>query len=437
MVRSGDRVSERYEVLEQLAVGGMGTLWRARHTELDVEVALKVISSESASETLHKRFKREAQAAARLRSPNIVQVWDYGIFRGQPYLAMELLRGEDLAACLARQGALGPEECLTILQGVANAMDIAHEAGIVHRDLKPANIFLERVGDQEVVKVLDFGVAKDLGKMTEPGGTSGSAVVGSPAYMSPEQVWGEPVGPPADLWAMGVLAFEMLTGRCPFADETLAKVFDRIIRAPLPKARDVVPQLPESIELFFARAFARAAGERFSSARELAGALREALDGSYKTRANAVSSQTGHSLTASPFSTRQGGVSQAGLTARPRRTAALVTGLILAAALVIAWLARLPAPSFSTSKAAASIARPMTGAAPTAEAASSRSEQSELLPQAASASTVRATPTRGAPKRRQPSLGVALPAARTDASAPIKVDPQFGIPLPSDVASSR
>jgi eukaryotic-like serine/threonine-protein kinase len=431
MVRSGDRVSERYEVLEQLAVGGMGTLWRARHLELDVEVALKVISSESASETLLKRFKREAQAAARLRSPNIVQVWDYGVFQGQPYLAMELLRGEDLASRLARRGALTPEECLTILQGVANAMAVAHEAGIVHRDLKPANIFLERVGDQEVVKVLDFGVAKDLGRTADSAGTTGSAVVGSPAYMSPEQVWGEPVGRPADLWAMGVLVFEILTGRCPFADESLAKVFERIIRAPLPKARDVAPHLPASIELFFERAFARAVAERFSSARELMGALQEALEGSYNPRAanGAKSSPTAPSHTVSPFSTTQGRRSQAGVKAQSRRTTALVTGLLLAGALVIGLLSRRTAPSPPTSTAAPS-ARPTVVAAPTiAETASSRSKQLEL-PQVVSASNANATPTAEVPKRPRPRPDAVPSASRSDASALPKVDPQFGIPLP-------
>lgn len=415
MVRTGDRVSERYEVLEQLAVGGMGTLWRARHLELDVDVALKVISSESVSETLLKRFKREAQAAARLRSPNIIQVWDYGVFQGQPYLAMELLRGEDLAARLSRQGALRPEECLTILQGVASAMTVAHEAEIVHRDLKPANIFLERVGDQEVVKVLDFGVAKDLGRTADSGGTTGSAVVGSPAYMSPEQVWGEPVGRPADLWAMGVLAFEVLTGRCPFADESLARVFERIIRAPLPRARDFAPHLPASIELFFERAFARAVGERFSSARELMSALRAALVGSYQPTAihGAKSSPTAPSRTVS----------------RSRRTTALVAGLLLAGALVIGWLSRRATPSLWTSTATAS-ARPMVGATPTiAQTASSRSEQLELS-QVVSASNAHAAPVADARKRRGPRPEAVPSASRSDPSAPTRVDPQFGIPLP-------
>jgi serine/threonine-protein kinase len=280
MVRPGDRVAARYEVIEQLASGAMGTLWRARHLRHPGEVALKVMSG--ASPILLERFKREADAASRLRSPNVVQVQDYGIHAGQPYLAMELLHGEDLAARIERRGALSGAECVAILAGVAQGIQAAHDAGIVHRDLKPANIFLEQRRDREQVKVLDFGVARDLACKTDPGTTNGSASVGSPAYMSPEQVWGEEVGPAADLWAMGVVAFEMLTGRCPFADETLAKVFERIIRAPLPKARDLVPALPPSIDSFFEHAFARAPAERFASAGELVTALEQALSGGFE-----------------------------------------------------------------------------------------------------------------------------------------------------------
>jgi serine/threonine protein kinase len=282
MVRPGDRVAERYEVVEQLASGAMGTLWRARRLGQEREVALKVISTEAASPILLERFKREADAASRLQSPNVVQVQDYGIHAGQPYLAMELLHGEDLAARIERRGALSGVECVAILAGVAKGIQAAHDAGIVHRDLKPANIFLERVGDREQVKVLDFGVAKDLARKTDPGTTNGSSSVGTPAYMSPEQVWGEAVGPAADLWAMGVVAFEMLTGRCPFADETLAKVFERVIRAPLPMARELVPELPVSVDSFFEHALARAPAERFASAGELVTALEQALRGGFE-----------------------------------------------------------------------------------------------------------------------------------------------------------
>jgi serine/threonine-protein kinase len=279
MVRPGDRLGERYVVVEQIAAGGMGTLWRAHHVELDVDVALKVVSARASTPASLKRFKREAQAAARLRSPNIVQVLDYGEFDGQPYLAMELLKGEDLASRIAGAKKLRFDECAKILDGMARAVQLAHDAGIIHRDLKPANVFIEKVGDDEIVKILDFGIAKDLGAVPDPSSTTGAGVVGSPAYMSPEQVWARKVGFRADVWAMGVVAFEMLTGKNPFFDDTLAKIFERIIREPLPKIRDYEPGLPETLDVFFERALARAATDRIATPKELSESFRAAIEG--------------------------------------------------------------------------------------------------------------------------------------------------------------
>jgi serine/threonine protein kinase len=279
MLRPGDRVGDRYEIIEQLGEGGMGTLFRAHHLELDVDVALKVVAARMASAGSLKRFKREARAAAKLRSPNIVQVLDYGEYQGHPYLAMELLRGEDLAARIGRVGCLPFEECARIMQGVAKAVQVAHRAGIVHRDLKPANIFLERVGEDEVVKILDFGVAKDLNAPIDPGSTTAAGVVGSPAYMSPEQVWAQEVGPRSDVWAMGVIAFELVTGKNPFLDETLAKIFEHIIRDPLPKPSAFRPGLPAALDGFCERALARSPKDRLTSAKELADAFCAAIEG--------------------------------------------------------------------------------------------------------------------------------------------------------------
>ncbi|MBL8740535.1 MAG: serine/threonine protein kinase, partial [Myxococcales bacterium] len=156
MLRSGDVIGARYRLLEPLASGGMGAVWRAMHTELSVEVALKVMLTElAATPSAEARFRREAQAAARLRSPHVVQVTDFGVSDGQPYLAMELLQGEDLQTRLQKRGRLPLAECATVLEGVAVAIELAHEAQIIHRDLKPANIFLAQSGAQEIVKVLD------------------------------------------------------------------------------------------------------------------------------------------------------------------------------------------------------------------------------------------------------------------------------------------
>ena len=394
MVRPGDRISERYEVLEQLAAGGMGTLWRARHLELEVDVALKFVSSDASSAQPLKRFKREAQAVARLRSPNIVHVLDYGVFEEQPYLAMELLHGEDLAKRLEKTGKLPPQEALMILEGIAQGLRVAHEAGIVHRDLKPANIFLERVGERDVVKILDFGVAKDLGRKADPVDTTSTGAVGSPAYMSPEQVWGEEVGPRADLWALGALSFEMLTGKAPFVDETLAKVFERIIRAPLPDARSFAPELPQSIDAFFARALARSQNERFANARELVDGFRQALRG------------------------------RETLQSPGRRAPWLGLALLALVGLLAFVLGRHAGSSPAVEPSKAVSPSPSVRLPPTAvEPASTAVPVSAPSASAAPATTDTA-------KRRGAGVSSAPPSTASPSSSAPAVDPQFGIPLP-------
>jgi eukaryotic-like serine/threonine-protein kinase len=276
--KSGALVSGRYRLEEPLASGGMGTVWRAFHMELEIEVAVKLLSTELLrTPTGEKRFRREAQAAAKLKSPNIVQVIDYGVFEDQPFLVMELLQGEDLATRIDA-GKLSPDECLGVIEGVAKALHVAHEQGIIHRDLKPGNIFLERAGDEEIVKVLDFGIAKDLrAKAGTKAGTTGAALIGSPGYMSPEQVWADEVSVETDTWAMTLVAYEMLTQTNPFHHEVLAQMFDRIVKAKVPSAREHTPELPESIDAFFERGLARDASDRFPSAKAVAEAFREAL----------------------------------------------------------------------------------------------------------------------------------------------------------------
>ncbi len=435
MVRPGDRVSERYEVIEQLAVGGMGTLWRARHLELEVDVALKVISGGSPTPGSLKRFKREAQAAARLRSPNIVQVLDFGVFEGQPFLTMELLRGEDLAGLLAREGKLSLARCLKIIDGVAKGVQLAHDAEIVHRDLKPANIFLEKVAGDEVVKILDFGVAKDLRLQADPGGTTSAGAVGSPAYMSPEQVWAENVGPRADVWALGVVTFEMLTGENPFADDTLAKVFERIIRVPLPKASDFNALLPKSLDAFFEHAFARNAADRIPSAKGFMDQLRQAAEGIETLGASgALRGKAAELRTVSPFATTQGrsAAGAGGATRRPK-------ALWLAAALLPSALAFLLIPGRSAKPAADNVTKlshgalasagaapgPGAGVVPVASAHTPASAPSVATPPA-SAPTRRPEPRRAPGRAAEAPRTLSIPAS----AAQPALDPKFGIPLP-------
>lgn len=275
----------------------MGAVWRGRDERLDVPVALKFIHPDSAESTLARaRFEREARAAAQLASPHIVQILDYGVDEETPYIAMELLSGEDLGARLRRVSRLAPREVVRIVRQLAKALRLAHDAGIVHRDLKPSNVFLARFGDDEVVKILDFGVARSISPAAYPGDTTASvdipagtrgagssdrtaqgAVVGSPEYMSPEQARGLAVDARSDLWSLGVLAYVALTGHRPFAGGNALEALVRICSDDVPKASSLCPDLPAGLDAFFARALCRSPDGRFASARALAEALAAAV----------------------------------------------------------------------------------------------------------------------------------------------------------------
>src|SRR6185369_12731058 len=214
-------IAKKYRLLEQLGQGGMGQVWRAEHLLLRAEVAVKLMNPElGRSREGLNRFLREAQAAAALRSPHVVQILDYGVHRGMPYFAMELLEGESLRTRLRRVGRLNSNETGSLFLQLGRAISRAHDAGIIHRDLKPDNIFIVRDDEDESVKVLDFGIAKlHASSADRPtgGGTRGVTPLGTPYYMSPEQLVGSrQLDCRSDVWAIGVMAFECLVGRKPF-----------------------------------------------------------------------------------------------------------------------------------------------------------------------------------------------------------------------------
>src|SRR5687767_8426993 len=215
----------KYRLVSLIGRGGMGSVWKAEHLGLRAPVAVKLIdqSIEMLPEAL-QRFLREAQAAASLRSPHVVQILDHGVDEGVPFIVMELLEGESLASRLERVQRLSPAETARIITQVARAVARAHEAGIVHRDLKPDNIYLVRNDEEEIAKVLDFGVAKATthGMGAATGATRTGSVLGTPYYMSPEQAEGaKGVDHRSDLWSLGVIAWECLLGTRPFESETL------------------------------------------------------------------------------------------------------------------------------------------------------------------------------------------------------------------------
>ncbi|HYQ00339.1 MAG TPA: serine/threonine-protein kinase [Polyangiaceae bacterium] len=273
----------RYRLDRQLGKGGMGSVWLAEHLTLNSWVAVKLMDPEIASTVEGaERFKREAQAAASLRSAHVVQVLDYGVHENTPFLVMELLQGQSLADCLEREKRLAPERALAVITQVARAIGRAHAAGIVHRDLKPDNIFLIREDDQELAKVLDFGIAKATGPRFGGTETRTGVTMGTPYYMSPEQVEGKKaLDFRSDLWSLAVIACECMVGARPFDGETFGELLLNIC------ARPIVPPSQQGFFLpgfdeWFAKGANRDPLLRFGSAQELATTLADVVSGRVK-----------------------------------------------------------------------------------------------------------------------------------------------------------
>jgi serine/threonine-protein kinase len=282
-IEAGRVLSGRYRLIRPLGQGSQASVWLAEHLALTTQVAVKLIDPDLAKrEDARERFRREATAAATLRSAHVVQILDHGIDGLQPFIVMELLDGEDLFERLDKRGRLTLRETSRIVTQVARALSRAHAAGIIHRDLKPENVFLVTNEDDEVVKVFDFGVAK----VTNPNQavlqqTSVGQLIGTPHYMSPEQVKGTgEVDFRADLWALGIITYQCVTGHLPFDSEGVGDLLIKITLGELPIPSKVLPGLPPAFDAWFAKACHREPAQRFDSARELAEALARAVRGS-------------------------------------------------------------------------------------------------------------------------------------------------------------
>ena len=269
-------LNERYKLLRPLGQGSQAFVWVAEHLALGSQVAVKLIDPELAKqEDARQRFAREALAAAKLRSAHVVQMLDHGIEGEQPFIVMELLDGEDLFDRLDRRKKLTLPETSRIVTQVSRALMRAHAEGIIHRDLKPENVFLVRNEDDELAKVLDFGVAKIVTPAKQVMVRTGvGTLIGTPHYMSPEQVKGvTDIDHRSDLWSLGVIAYQSLTGQLPFDSEGVGDLLIRItLNEPL-KPSTVVPDLPHEFDMWFAKACAKNPDERFQTAREMAEAL--------------------------------------------------------------------------------------------------------------------------------------------------------------------
>lgn len=260
-------VGGRYEITGLIATGGMGEVYRARDTVLDRVVALKVLRPDG-DPGFVSRFRAEATNAARLSHPNIVAVYDYGSSDGRPYMAMEYVDGQNLRDVLGARGVLRPDLAARIAHSVAQALEHARRNGIVHRDVKPENILITAEGQ---VKVADFGLSRAL---AESRATQAGVLLGTAHYVAPEQVRGSEVDHRADVYALGIVLYEMLAGRPPFTGDSPAALAYRRLHDDVPSARAVNPSVPPDLDAAIARATARRPDDRFPTAGAMADALR-------------------------------------------------------------------------------------------------------------------------------------------------------------------
>ena len=288
----GEVISDRYELGEKLGSGGMSTVYGATDRVLERTVAVKILAEHlSDDEKFVARFRREALAVARLIHPNIVQVYDTGVDRGRHYIVMEYVEGRSVAQLLQRRGRLGAPVSVSIGVQACAGLQYAHRQGIIHRDVKPGNLMViggpagrpergtsshDPPTGEMTVKLTDFGIARaaEQSRLTQVG-----SVVGTAAYLAPEQARGEEATPAADVYALGVVVYQMLTGRLPWEGSTLAELaIRRESERPLPPT-SYDPNVPETLSRAVLRALEGEAGERYSTAREFSVALRAGLAG--------------------------------------------------------------------------------------------------------------------------------------------------------------
>jgi WD40 repeat protein/serine/threonine protein kinase len=262
-----------YRLLEQIGEGAFGLVYRAIQPQVGREVAVKSIHPELANQPdFVRRFEREAQFVARLEHPHIVPLYDYWREPDGAYLVMRFLRGGNLEDLLA-EGPLDVGRAAAIIDQISGALSVAHRQGVVHRDVKPGNVLLDEEGN---AYLSDFGVALETGA---PDQTSGTMVRGTPAYLSPEQIRLEPTSPRSDIYALGVVLFEMLTGEHPYPESSLTALLDHHMNHPIPSARTLRPELPPGVDAVLARATAKDPGARFADALEFSRAFRGVIEG--------------------------------------------------------------------------------------------------------------------------------------------------------------
>jgi len=390
----GSIIGGRYEVLSLLGRGGMGAVYRAHDRVLDETVALKVLRSEAAAAPdMARRFRSEIKLARRVAHPNVCRIYEYGEDGPRQYISMELVEGTNLKDVLRQRGALPPEEAYAVAVQVAEGLEAIHRVGIVHRDLKSLNVMIDGHG---TARVMDFGIAKKIaGEGTSS--PSGSYVVGSPEYMSPEQARGQSVDFRSDIYALGIVVFEAFTGRVPFRGDTPVATLLMQLETPPPLDGPAAAAIPPPLRPVLRRALAKDPSARYPSAREMADALGAAREATRAPRADRPR----------PSSSRR----RSGAALAAASVAVIAASILLSRARDRPPL--VPAPSSTPSSLSTAIPTP----APSAAASTARP-----LPSA----SARAAP----PPERTPAptpLAVESPLPSAPASPP----PTPGVPSPS------
>ncbi|HUS33577.1 MAG TPA: serine/threonine-protein kinase [Kofleriaceae bacterium] len=275
---SGAVIEDRYEIHERIAAGAMGVVYRGNRLKLDRAVAIKVMhASLPAAMDGRKRFEREAKLMAKLEHPHCVSIIDYGLHGSKPYVVMELVRGRSLHDLIVEQGRVEPARAVDVLRQVLSGLAHAHEQGIIHRDIKPANIMVTPKAPLGLhARILDFGLARMLEASAS---MSNGVAVGTPSYMAPEQCRGEQLDARVDIYACGVVLFEMLTGKKPFIEKDPISIIKKALEEPVPKMADVTPGDYGALQDVVERALAKSPGDRYPTAVAMAEALDAALSG--------------------------------------------------------------------------------------------------------------------------------------------------------------
>lgn len=272
-----EQIANRYEILSLIGQGGMADVYKARDTILNRVVAIKVLRAKLSDDAMALvRFQREASAASRLSHPNVVDIYDVGEYEGMHYIVMEFIRGRTLKELIAQRGALDVDEAIGVMKQLVSAINHAHEHKIIHRDIKPQNVLVK---DDGTIKITDFGIAVANGSVQL---TYNNTVMGSAHYLAPETTQGKEPNEQVDIYSLGIVFYELLTGHVPFTGKTPTEIAIKHLRKPIPYVRDFNPNIPQSVENIVLKATAKNLEDRYISCKEMLYDLIHCLDPEYK-----------------------------------------------------------------------------------------------------------------------------------------------------------